>query len=107
MFRSGVRARSDRFIGQVKLNTLGFPRLGLAVAKKSCRAASDRNRIKRVIREYFRENKACLESRDFIILVTPIAASATRASLVSDLEKVFRQLCKRTSTTSMPAERTN
>ena len=38
-------------------NGRNYSRLGIAVARKKIRAASDRNRIKRVIREAFRLSK--------------------------------------------------
>ena len=52
-----------------KKNNLGFNRLGLIVGKKSLRKAVDRNRIKRQLRESFRQLDSL--SLDIVVLVRP------------------------------------
>ena len=42
------------------------PRLGLAIGKKVLRNAVDRNRVKRVVREFFRENRQILKG-EFLV----------------------------------------
>jgi ribonuclease P protein component len=54
----------------VKANTLGTPRLGLIVPKRILRRAIDRNRAKRVLRDWFRRHKGQIGSRDLLIRVT-------------------------------------
>ena len=50
-------------------NGRDYSRLGIAVARKKIRAASDRNRIKRVIREAFRLSKQDIPAGiDLIVL---------------------------------------
>lgn len=41
-------------------NSLGYSRLGISVGKRKVRRATDRNHLKRLIREAFRLNKAVL-----------------------------------------------
>lgn len=45
------------------------PRLGFAIAKKQINKAVDRNRLRRIFRESFRQHKTLLPSQDFVIMV--------------------------------------
>ena len=60
-----------------KKNNLGFNRLGLIVGKKSLRKAVDRNRIKRQLRESFRQLDSL--SLDIVVLVRPSVSANTLA----------------------------
>ena len=60
-------------------------RLGLAISRKNCRKATDRNRIKRVIRESFRHHKRTLAGIDIVVINHPAAARATNAELFASL----------------------
>jgi ribonuclease P protein component len=51
-------------------NSLGYPRVGLIVGKKTARLAVQRNYIKRVLRELFRQERHTLPEVD--LLVRPI-----------------------------------
>jgi ribonuclease P protein component len=55
--RSGKRFHSRHFVVITKENGLGITRLGVTVTKRTGNAVR-RNRIKRMIREYFRLHKA-------------------------------------------------
>ena len=53
-----------------KANTTGVCRLGLIVPKRVFPRAVDRNRAKRVLREWFRDHQIRLGSRDILIRLT-------------------------------------
>ena len=55
--RSGKRLYTKHFTLILKLNGQGVTRLGVTVSKKTGNAVK-RNRVKRLIREFFRLNKA-------------------------------------------------
>lgn len=64
-----------------KPNNIYYPRLGLIVAKKVARRAVDRNRVKRLLREFFRVNQHhdVIISMDWVIrLRRPIARDDMR-----------------------------
>lgn len=72
-------------------------RLGMAVSTRICRQATGRNRLKRIIRECFREYRALLceeNARDVVVLPSAQAAAADnpelRASLRGHFEKMTR-----------------
>ena len=60
-----------------KQNNLGFNRLGQIVGKKSLRNAVDRNRIKRQLRESFRQLDSL--SLDIVVLVRRNVGTNTQA----------------------------
>jgi len=62
--------QSDRhltLLGQA--NSRDYARLGMAVPKRQLKRAVDRNRIKRLIRESFRQHQAQLRGLDIVVLV--------------------------------------
>ena len=68
---SGARAIKQPSLSVVlKPNAIGICRLGLIVPKRVFPRAVDRNRAKRVLREWFRAHQAQLGSRDILIRLT-------------------------------------
>jgi len=64
----GKKVRTDHFIIIYKKNDLGVSRLGITVSRK-IGGAVKRNRVKRILREFFRLNRSLLPlSTDFIII---------------------------------------
>ena len=71
-------------------NELGYPRMGLVVSKKSIPGSVGRNRIKRVLREYFRLNRALFGSTD-VVFVTKKGSEKLDYTLVKkELEGIVR-----------------
>jgi ribonuclease P protein component len=71
-------------------NELDRWRLGLAVSKKVCARASDRNRLKRVIRESFRRLQEPLVAQggiDIVVLPKKDAATMSNTALRNALEQ--------------------
>ncbi len=68
IYQHGTRIQARHFTMVVQKNELGFGRLGITVSKKVGDAVR-RNRIKRLIREFFRLNKNQLvASRDIVVI---------------------------------------
>jgi ribonuclease P protein component len=70
-------------------------RLGLAIAKKSLRKATDRNRIKRLVRESFRLHHASLGGLDFVVMARAGARQADGLTLRTALEQHWASLIRR------------
>lgn len=68
VFKYGQRSADNLFLVLALPNHMSLPRLGLAVSKKNCRRAVDRNRVKRVIRESFRLQQKLLQGLDIVVL---------------------------------------
>jgi ribonuclease P protein component len=64
-------------------------RLGLAVSKKALRRAVDRNRMKRQIREAFRQRRARLAGQDIVVMVRREVATAERATVRAALNRLL------------------
>lgn len=74
-----------------------YPRLGLAVAKKSVKTAVHRNRIKRLIREFFRLNQYKLACAEYVVLVRNGIDKMDNAVITQSLAKQFNYLRKKIS----------
>lgn len=68
------------------------PRLGLVAAKRQVRLAVHRNRIKRCIRESFRQQRALLPQRDFVVIIKRPANQSSRAELFASLTKLWQRV---------------
>ena len=76
-------------------------RLGLAIAKKCARRAVDRNRLKRLVRESFRIERADLPDVDLVVMCRRDAVAADNprlaASLARHWARIRKQLCAESS----------
>ena len=68
-----TRLFSLRFVPSPMQGQAAQARLGLAVSRKACPRAVDRNRIKRTVRESFRRQRAQLPAMDIVIMAKPAA----------------------------------
>lgn len=73
-------------------NDLGSPRLGLAISKRYARQAHDRNRLKRIARESFRNHGSALPAVDIVVLATAKAPNSTNQTLFSALDKAWNSI---------------
>ncbi len=76
-------------------NALDYPRLGLAISRKHAPAAVARSRIKRLIRESFRQHQEALAGLDVVVLARPGVHGKSNAQLRRSLEQHWKVLAKR------------
>ncbi len=68
VFKKACRSRDNMFTVLITENAGHEARLGMAISKKHCRLATSRNRLKRIVRESFRQHRAELEGLDIVVL---------------------------------------
>lgn len=68
-------------------------RLGLAITKKKIKRANQRNRVKRLSREYFRLHQhELIQPVDIALIIKNFSFSLTNAEIVAQLELAFKQI---------------
>ncbi|MFP5419632.1 MAG: ribonuclease P protein component [Gammaproteobacteria bacterium] len=92
VFTDNQRARTDFLMVMARPNEVGFPRLGMVIAKRILARSVDRNRVKRCIRESFRAARAELPACDFVVrlLTRPVPGDEAR-----DLTRTFKRAGQR------------
>lgn len=70
------------------------PRLGLAISKRAAKKAVQRNRLKRLVRDVFRQQKN-LPALDIVVMAGAAAKSASNFELRASLERHFTRLADR------------
>lgn len=84
---------TDRYFTLLAVrNDFGFPRVGLAIAKKIIRKAVDRNLIKRTVRESFRLQQHSMACIDIVVMARKEALDAKPDALRKSLDKHWLQL---------------
>jgi ribonuclease P protein component len=94
VFKKPQRSRDKWFTVLCRANEGGAARLGLAVSKKNCRAATGRNRIKRIVRESFRFNQEELAGLDVVVINQPAARNGTNRQIFDSLHGHWQQCAK-------------
>ena len=94
VFKKATRSRDKWFTVLCRENNKGTARLGLAISKKNCRQATGRNRIKRIVRESFRQHQADIAGLDVVVINQPGAAMATNRALFDSMAAHWRRCQK-------------
>jgi len=89
----GVRSADRYFTVLAYAGASGTARLGLTMSRRSAKRAVDRNRLKRLAREAFRNKE--LPALDFVVMSKPGAAAADKRILRQSLDAHFDNLAAR------------
>ena len=85
VFKRASRSRDKWFTVLCRENEDERARLGLAISKKNCRQATARNRIKRIVRESFRQHQDALAGLDIVVMNQPAAKTGSNQQLFDSL----------------------
>jgi ribonuclease P protein component len=94
VFQHGKRLHVNGLNARAALNGEGFPRLGMAIAKKALRRAHERNRIRRLVRESFRAHQTRLPAVDLVIMCRAEVLNMSNTELFQQLEGLWLRLHK-------------
>ena len=90
----GRRVQNNDFIAYFLPSQHNHSRLGVTVTKKVGQAV-ERNRIKRLVREYFRLNRHCLSGKwDINIIAKRQSAGITSEKVFRSLENIFDRISR-------------
>jgi ribonuclease P protein component len=85
--RTGRRIRDSLFSVLTRTNSLGHARLGLTVSRRVSTKAVIRNRIKRCVRESFRQFQNSLGGLDLVVIAQPNAGTADSITMRESLQR--------------------
>ena len=87
-----AKASHKHLLLLARYNDLPAHRLGLVIAKKHVKTAVQRNRIKRLSREFFRQLPTADSHLDVVLLARPGLGNLDNAQLSSILRKQWQKL---------------
>jgi ribonuclease P protein component len=94
VFKQAKKLHYREFSVYVRSNNLNYPRLGLAVSKKSAKKAVTRNLIKRIVRENFRLNQEYLKGWDIVFVAKYAAGQSSKQQLHAVIQSIWQRLVK-------------
>ena len=90
IFQKGMHSQSKFWKLIASPSGKSNPRLGLAISKKICKRAVDRNLFKRIARETFRQHRDDFDLLDFVVMIKKIP-NVNNHELVSDLLSLLKK----------------
>ena len=100
VFRRNVRSSDALFTVLARPSTEPGPRLGMAISVRAAGGGVSRNRVKRVVRECFRQHRDRLPAADLVVMARPGIAACDNARLRESLLRHWERIangCKRSS----------
>jgi len=95
IYRRGLRVSGQHVVVFAVAGATGQSRLGITATKKLGHAV-ERNRVKRIIREIFRQRRYVAGGPlDLVVNVKPTARDRSHAQLAADLTGRFEELARR------------
>jgi ribonuclease P protein component len=92
VFDNPIKVYNKSFTLLARSNNLEHPRLGLVIAKKNLKLATQRNWLKRQLREGFRLNQSGFKNYDIVILTRRDIAVLSKTDIIRFRDDIFKRL---------------
>jgi ribonuclease P protein component len=73
-------------------NQFSYARLGIIAGKQHLRRAVDRNRVRRIIRESFRQSMANLQGLDLVVMIRAGCSAVDSKTLRNDIDHLWQAI---------------
>jgi ribonuclease P protein component len=100
VYKNGRRSGDAYFGVAFRPNRLGGPRLGMSVGVRTLGSSVARNRLRRLIRESFRQRQRELPGVDVVITARAAAKGAATEELRKSLETHWQNLIRKCAASS-------
>ena len=101
-FRHGRARRDDLFTVIAAPSGLDHARLGLAVSRKAAKLATQRNRVKRLVRQAFRTAACRLPPVDIVVIARPGIASRSNGDIQRSINAHWKRLGRQCAKSPTP-----
>ncbi|WP_081297684.1 ribonuclease P protein component [Gilliamella apicola] len=92
VFQEPIRAGSPFLTLVARKNNYNYMRLGFAIAKKQVKRAHERNRIRRLAKEYFRLHQHQFPNIDFIVMAKQPVIDLNNQQVVETLNRLCQRI---------------
>ncbi|MBX9585983.1 MAG: ribonuclease P protein component [Gammaproteobacteria bacterium] len=92
VFQRPRRFSDQNLVALCRHNDIHHARLGVSVPKRAFKLASDRNAVKRVIRDSFRRRQVQLDSLDIVIVVKIPSSTFSKRELRECIERLWQKV---------------
>jgi ribonuclease P protein component len=92
VFAQAIKLPAQDWTCLYRPNALDHPRLGLVMSKKNTARAHERNRLKRIARETFRQAQTQLTGVDILLMAKAHTQHQENTQIRVDLEKTLSKL---------------
>lgn len=73
-------------------NQLNHPRIGFALSRRRIRGAVPRNRVRRIVREHFRQARTRLAAADIVVMARDGTGTATAAEIRASIDRHWARI---------------